>query len=86
MSTGDTPHTKQFLDLMFEPGSAKYFDYRNPQGILQDYQFDADDKIIERNKIDWEKNQNMWKFRGFKLYSVEKKNTPNKKKKAKEDV
>ena len=38
---------EQFLDLMFEPGSAKYFDYRNPQGILQDYQFDEDDKIIE---------------------------------------
>lgn len=41
---------EQFLDLMFEPGSAKYFDYRNPQGILQDYQFDEDDKIIERKK------------------------------------
>jgi len=25
------------------------------------------DKIIERNKIDWEKNQNMWKFRGYTL-------------------
>ena len=41
---------EQFLDLMFEPGSAKYFDYRNPQGILQDYQFDQEDKIIERKK------------------------------------
>ena len=41
---------EQFLDLMFEPGSAKYFDYRNPQGILQDYQFDEDNKIIERKK------------------------------------
>ena len=41
---------EQFLDLMFEPGSAKYFDYRNPQGELADYQFDSDNKIIERKK------------------------------------
>jgi len=41
---------EQFLDLMFEPGSAKYFDYRNPQGQLADYQFDSDDRIIERKK------------------------------------
>ena len=48
---GGSPYRgEQFLDLMFEPGTAKYFDYRNPQGILQDYQFDADDKIIERKK------------------------------------
>jgi len=41
---------EQFLDLMFEPGSSQYFDYRNPQGILENYQFDEDDKIIERKK------------------------------------
>jgi hypothetical protein len=48
---GGSPYRgEQFLDLMFEPGSSQYFDYRNPQGILQNYQFDADDKIIERKK------------------------------------
>ena len=48
---GGSPYRgEQFLDLMFEPGTAKYFDYRNPQGELADYQFDADNKIIERKK------------------------------------
>ena len=48
---GGSPYRgEQFLDLMFEPGTAKYFDYRNPQGILQNYQFDEEDKIIERKK------------------------------------
>ena len=48
---GGSPYRgEQFLDLMFEPGSSKYFDYRNPQGELADYQFDVDDKIIERKK------------------------------------
>ena len=41
---------EQFQDLMFQPGSAQYFDYRNPQGELADYQFDSDDRIIERKK------------------------------------
>ena len=41
-------------------------------------------KIIERPKIDWEKNQKMGELRGFKLYSEEKKSTPKKKKRGKD--
>lgn len=41
-------------------------------------------KIIERPEIDWEKNQKMWEYRGFKLYSEEKKSTPKKKKRVKD--
>ena len=43
-------------------------------------------KIIERPKVYYENNQKVWELRGFKLYSEEKKSTPKKKKKAKEDV
>ena len=48
-------------------------------------------KIIERPEADWEKNQKMWEYRGFKLYSEEKKSTPiinfaKKKKKRVKDV
>ena len=41
-------------------------------------------KIIKRKKVDWERNQDVWKFRGFKLYSEEKKSTPKKKKRGKD--
>jgi|TARA_B100001939_G_scaffold4428_1_gene4197 hypothetical protein len=43
-------------------------------------------KIIERNQEDWEKNEKVYTFRGFKLYSEEKESKPKKKKKVKEDV
>jgi hypothetical protein len=41
-------------------------------------------KVIERSQEDWEKNQKMWEYRGFKLYSEEKKSTPKKKKRGKD--
>ena len=40
-------------------------------------------KIIERNQEDWEKNEKVYTFRGFKLYSEEKRVNLKKRKRLK---
>lgn len=37
------------------------------------------DKIIKRRKVDWEKNQDMWKFRGYSLVEDKPKKKKGKK-------
>jgi len=36
-------------------------------------------KIIKRKKVDWEKNQNVWKFRGYSLVEDKPKKKKGKK-------